>query len=107
MLSIVRQASLNNKRHCSPLLRACAISFFYYQLAIGYLHTGRDLRRLDSTSQSAIFSGFGELLEGVATVRAFAVEKRFLDAMHAKIDITTKVCCRALITVRENRLIIS
>lgn len=60
-------------------------------LAIGYLNTGRDLRRMESNSRSPIFSGFGELLEGIVTVRAFSAEHRFMDDLHTKIDVTTKV----------------
>jgi hypothetical protein len=60
-------------------------------LAIGYLNTGRDLRRMESNSRSPIFSGFGELLEGIVTVRAFSAEQRFLDSLHAKVDLTTQV----------------
>jgi hypothetical protein len=60
-------------------------------LAIGYLNTGRDLRRMESNSRSPIFSGFGELLEGIVTVRAFSAEQRFLDSLHVKVDLTTQV----------------
>ena len=60
-------------------------------LAIGYLNTGRDLRRMESNSRSPIFSGFGELLEGIVTVRAFSAEQRFLNSLHAKVDLTTRV----------------
>ena len=63
----------------------------YRRLAIGYLNTGRDLRRMESNSRSPIFSGFGELLEGIVTVRGFSAERRFLDDLHLKIDITSKV----------------
>ncbi|OJA13396.1 hypothetical protein AZE42_08993 [Rhizopogon vesiculosus] len=73
------------------LLPATFIGFFYYILAIGYLQTGRDLRRMESNSRSPIFSGFGELLEGIVTVRAFSAEQRFLDDLHGKIDVTTKM----------------
>jgi ABC-type multidrug transport system fused ATPase/permease subunit len=76
------------------LLPAAFIGFFYYILAIGYLKTGRDLRRMESNSRSPIFSGFGELLEGIVTVRAFSAEQRFLDDLHSKIDVTTKVTPR-------------
>jgi hypothetical protein len=76
-------------------------------LAIGYLNTGRDLRRMESNSRSPIFSGFGELLEGIVTVRAFSAEQRFLDNLHEKIDLTTQVCiiflflvCSCLLTKR-------
>jgi hypothetical protein len=46
---------------------------------------------MESNSRSPIFSGFGELLEGIVTVRAFSAEKRFLDALHTKVDLTTQV----------------
>ena len=81
---------------------AIIIGYFYRLLAIGYLNTGRDLRRMESNSRSPIFSGFGELLEGIVTVRAFSAERRFLDDLHVKIDVTTKVCVSSpLSTLRE------
>lgn len=73
------------------LIPAVIIGFFYRMLALGYLKTGRDLRRMESNSRSPIFSGFGELLEGIVTVRAFSAEQRFLDDLHDKIDVTTKM----------------
>lgn len=73
------------------LLPAFAIGVVYYQLALGYLNTGRDLRRMESNSRSPIFSDFGELLEGIVTVRAFSAETRFLDNLLRRIDVTTKV----------------
>ncbi|TDL21715.1 P-loop containing nucleoside triphosphate hydrolase protein, partial [Rickenella mellea] len=73
------------------IVPATIIGMLYYKLAIGYLNTGRDLRRMESTSRSPIFSGFGELLEGIVTVRAFSAEQRFLDGLHKKIDLTTQM----------------
>ncbi|KAF8216981.1 hypothetical protein K438DRAFT_1953861 [Mycena galopus ATCC 62051] len=61
------------------LIPASLIGWFYYTFAVGYLNTGRDLRQMESNSRSPIFSDFGELLNGIVTVRAFAAEKRFLD----------------------------
>ena len=58
---------------------------------MGYLNTGRDLRRMESNTRSPIFSDFGEMLEGIVTVRAFSAEKKFLNNIFVKIDITTKV----------------
>ncbi|KAF9447374.1 P-loop containing nucleoside triphosphate hydrolase protein [Macrolepiota fuliginosa MF-IS2] len=75
----------------SFLVPAFFIGFAYRQLAIGYLNTGRDLRRMESNSRSPIFSDFGELLEGIVTVRAFSAENRFLNNLHKKIDVTTKM----------------
>lgn len=73
------------------LIPAFFIGFVYRELAIGYLNTGRDLRRMESNTRSPIFSDFGELLEGIVTVRAFSAERRFLNNLHTRIDTTTKV----------------
>jgi len=48
------------------------------------------LQRMESNSRSPIFSGFGELPEGIVTVRAFSAENRFLDGLHLKVDRTTR-----------------
>lgn len=74
------------------LIFAILIGFAYCEIAVGYLATGRDLRRMESNTRSPIFSYFHELLEGIVTVRAFSSERRFLDSLHHKIDTTTKVC---------------
>ncbi|KAJ7121096.1 multidrug resistance-associated ABC transporter [Mycena epipterygia] len=73
------------------LFPALIIGYFYRFLAIGYLNTGRDLRRMESNTRSPIFSEFGELLTGIVTVRAFSAEKRFLDNLYPKIDETSKI----------------
>lgn len=73
------------------LFPATIIGFMYQRLAVGYLNTGRDLRRMESNSRSPIFSGFGEMLEGIVTVRAFGAEQRFLNDIHVKIDLTVRM----------------
>ncbi|KDR78083.1 hypothetical protein GALMADRAFT_245072 [Galerina marginata CBS 339.88] len=73
------------------VIPAFFIGMAYRELAIGYLNTGRDLRRMESTTRSPIYSHFGELLEGIVTVRAFSAERQFLDGLHSKLDVTTKM----------------
>ena len=73
------------------MIPASLIGYIYYKLAVGYINIGRDLRRMDSNTRSPIFSSFGELLEGVVTVRAFSAEQRFLDNHTEKMDLTNKV----------------
>ncbi|KAH8831236.1 hypothetical protein DL96DRAFT_1695080 [Flagelloscypha sp. PMI_526] len=73
------------------LLPAAVIFFLYLQLTIGYLNTGRDLRRMEANTRSPIFSTFSELLDGIVTVRAFSKEKQFLDEFYKKVDLTTKI----------------
>ncbi|KAG8687868.1 hypothetical protein FRC08_011730 [Ceratobasidium sp. 394] len=71
------------------LLPAALIAWLYYLLALGYVRTARDLKRMESNSRSPIFSSFAELLEGIVTVRAFSAEQRFFDVLHRQIDDTT------------------
>jgi ABC-type multidrug transport system fused ATPase/permease subunit len=52
-----------------------------------YLTVARELKRLDSNSRSPIFSHFGESLNGAPTIRAYAQEDRFVDALHTKVDL--------------------
>ncbi|TFK95320.1 hypothetical protein BDV98DRAFT_517859 [Pterulicium gracile] len=73
------------------IIPAVIIGYLYFDLAVGYLNTGRDLRRMESNTRSPIFSDFSEVLEGIVTVRAFSAERRFLHNMHKKIDLTTKM----------------
>lgn len=68
---------------------AAILGFFYRRAAIAYLNTGRDIRRMESNTQSPIFSNFSELLDGIVTVRAFGVESRFLEDLYAKVDLAT------------------
>uniref|UniRef100_D8Q0Y8 Multidrug resistance-associated ABC transporter n=1 Tax=Schizophyllum commune (strain H4-8 / FGSC 9210) TaxID=578458 RepID=D8Q0Y8_SCHCM len=72
------------------LLPAIVIGLIFRECAIGYLETGRDLRRLEANTRSPIFSDFAEVLEGIVTVRAFSAEKRFMNNMHNMIDATSK-----------------
>ncbi|KAK7005882.1 hypothetical protein R3P38DRAFT_3040178 [Favolaschia claudopus] len=67
------------------------IGWFYYIDSTAYLATGRDLKRMESNFQSPIYSDFGELLNGIVTIRAFSVELRFLTNIHTRIDKTTKM----------------
>ncbi|KAH9922425.1 multidrug resistance-associated ABC transporter [Fomitopsis serialis] len=70
---------------------ATILGFFYRRAAVGYLNTGRDIRRMESNSRSPIFANFNELLEGIVTVRAFSAEQKFLDDLYKKVDLTTQM----------------
>lgn len=59
------------------LVPAFFIGWLYVKIAMEYINTGRDLRRMESTNRSPIFQGFSELLDGIVTVRAFSAERRF------------------------------
>jgi len=56
-----------------PLLLPCFFPVLYisYKVCIAYLRVARDLKRIDSTTKSPVFSCFNESLNGLATLRAF------------------------------------
>ncbi|EMD39008.1 hypothetical protein CERSUDRAFT_104287 [Gelatoporia subvermispora B] len=70
---------------------AGVLGYFYRHAAIGYLNTGRDVRRMESNTRSPIFANFSELLEGIVTVRAFSAEQTFLEGLYTKVDLTTRM----------------
>jgi ABC-type multidrug transport system fused ATPase/permease subunit len=51
-----------------------------------YVATLRQLRRLESVSRSPIYSHFSETLAGVTTIRAYAVQDRFMEESEARVD---------------------
>ncbi|KZT18972.1 hypothetical protein NEOLEDRAFT_1152240 [Neolentinus lepideus HHB14362 ss-1] len=66
------------------LIPAFALGLVYHFLIVRYLHIGHDLRQMESNS-------FGELLDGIVTMRAFSTEQQFLDELHSKIDFNIKM----------------
>ncbi|CDZ98657.1 multidrug resistance-associated abc transporter [Phaffia rhodozyma] len=68
------------------LLPAAFLSYAYWRLSVAYIRCGRDLRRMEATARSPIFSGFSETLEGVVTIRAFSSEIRFMEGLQSQFD---------------------
>lgn len=62
------------------------IAILFCAIGMYYLRTSRDLKRLNSTSRSPIFVHFGETVTGVATIRAFGAEQRFIQDNWHKVD---------------------
>ncbi|ODV92295.1 hypothetical protein CANCADRAFT_30494 [Tortispora caseinolytica NRRL Y-17796] len=60
------------------LIAAVFITLLYFVIGYLYLSASRALKRLDSVTKSPIFQNFGETLSGVATIRAYGDERRFL-----------------------------
>ncbi|XP_023165481.2 multidrug resistance-associated protein 1 isoform X10 [Drosophila hydei] len=67
------------------------IAFVYYFAQRFYVATSRQLMRLESVSRSPIYSHFGETVTGVSTIRAYAVEERFIEESDEKVD-KNQVC---------------
>jgi ATP-binding cassette subfamily C (CFTR/MRP) protein 1 len=61
------------------LLIYCGLSSFFR-------NTSRDLKRIDSTTRSFIYSHFAEQLTGTASIRAFGQQETFLKKLSKSID---------------------
>ncbi|KAI5478748.1 ATP-binding cassette transporter [Pseudohyphozyma bogoriensis] len=57
------------------------LSIVYFQTAVLFSKTARELRRLDSVSKSPLYSIYGEAIAGVAVIRAFGSSHRFMQLM--------------------------
>lgn len=68
------------------LLPGFFITLAYVFLGNFYLHSSRDLKRLESVERSPLFQQFGETLSGVTTIRAYSDERRFVRDNLARIN---------------------
>ncbi|KAF9586708.1 hypothetical protein BGW38_008631 [Lunasporangiospora selenospora] len=62
------------------------IVIIYGFIGAVYVPVSRDLKRLNSNSRSPILNHFNEALTGLATIRAFGYEKRFLTKNLVNLD---------------------
>lgn len=68
------------------LIAGFFITVAYCFLGSFYLHSSRDLKRLESVERSPLFQQFGETLSGVTTIRAYGDERRFVRDNLARIN---------------------
>ncbi|XP_008276233.1 ATP-binding cassette sub-family C member 4 [Stegastes partitus] len=77
-----------------PLL----LAFLY--LRRYFLHTSRNVKRLESTTRSPVFSHLSSSLQGLWTIRAFGAEERFQKAFDAHQDLHSEAWFLFLTTSR-------
>ena len=77
----------------SPIFIAVFIplSVVYWGVQKIYVRTSRQLRRLESSTRSPIYSWFGEAVSGVSTIKAFQIQDRFIKEIEDKLD-TNQSC---------------
>ena len=68
------------------LIAGVFIGFIYSATAFFYIHSSRDLKRIESIQRSPLFQAFGETLSGVVTIRAYGDESRFLQENHNRVN---------------------
>ncbi|KAI8066832.1 hypothetical protein BC940DRAFT_274537 [Gongronella butleri] len=68
------------------LIPGAMIAVFFCLMGIYYLRTSRELQRLTSVCRSPVYVQFGECVHGVATIRAFGCQERFIQENIDKVD---------------------
>ncbi|CAF0918354.1 unnamed protein product [Adineta ricciae] len=62
------------------------LAFVFAFIQRVYIASSRQLRRLDSTTRSPVYSHFGETVQGLSSIRAYHVQKRFIDQSDQLLD---------------------
>ncbi|KAK6349334.1 hypothetical protein TWF730_010082 [Orbilia blumenaviensis] len=72
----------------TPIMLICAVVLFGVGLALAvyYLKTAREIKRIESVNKSPIFELFGSVLLGVGTIRAFGESEAYIEKMDKRID---------------------
>ncbi|KAM0790888.1 hypothetical protein ACM66B_004727 [Microbotryomycetes sp. NB124-2] len=74
----------------SFLIAAFFIAIAYVVIGYLYLASSRELKRSESVTKSPIFSTFGEVLNGVTTIRAYGDAARFTKQIFELVDINNR-----------------
>lgn len=62
------------------------VALMFRSIGAYYLKTSRDMKRLNAVSRSPIYVQFNETVVGVATIRAFGCQRRFMEENFKRID---------------------
>ncbi|XP_017337542.1 multidrug resistance-associated protein 4 isoform X1 [Ictalurus punctatus] len=65
-----------------------------------FLQTSRDIKRLEATTRSPVFSHLSSSLQGLSTIRAFKAEERFQQTFDSQQDLHSEACFLFLTTSR-------
>ncbi|XP_039693710.1 ATP-binding cassette sub-family C member 4 isoform X5 [Pteropus medius] len=80
-----------------PLVPLCII---FFVLRSFFLETSRDVKRLESTTRSPVFSHLSSSLQGLWTIRAYKTEERFQELFDAHQDLHSEAWFLFLTTSR-------
>ncbi|XP_050416423.2 multidrug resistance-associated protein 1 [Patella vulgata] len=68
------------------LVLVIPLGILYWLIQRFYVPTSRQLKRLESTTRSPIYTHFGETIAGASTVRAYGCTQRFIDESQSRVD---------------------
>ncbi|KAF9120571.1 hypothetical protein BGW39_011263 [Mortierella sp. 14UC] len=63
---------------------------FYYYAAVYYRSSSREIKRIDSILRSSLYAHFSETLSGLATIRAYREQERFIGRNAYFIDLENR-----------------
>jgi ABC-type multidrug transport system fused ATPase/permease subunit len=86
MFSIVSIVALISVITPMFLIAGALLTVVYIAVGAFYIHSSRDLKRVESTQRSPLYQQFGETLSGVTTIRAYGDERRFIDDNSRRIN---------------------
>ncbi|KAI8930188.1 hypothetical protein BC831DRAFT_508630 [Entophlyctis helioformis] len=70
----------------STIFGIAPVAAVYVGIGLQYLRSSRELKRMESTTRSPIYSHFGESSTGASTIRAYAAQGRFIDETHELVN---------------------
>ncbi|CAN9498397.1 unnamed protein product [Ophioblennius macclurei] len=82
------------------LIPVVPLLFFFLYMRRFYLKTSRDVKRLESTTRSPVFSHLSSSLQGLWTIRAFKAQDRLKRAFDAHQDLHSEAWFLFLMTSR-------
>lgn len=82
------------------LIPVLPLLLFFIYLRRYFLRTSRDIKRLESTTRSPVFSHLSSSLQGLWTIRAFRAEERFQKTFDAHQDLHSEAWFLFLTTSR-------
>ncbi|XP_070617234.1 ATP-binding cassette sub-family C member 6 [Erythrolamprus reginae] len=82
------------------LVAILPLSALYVALQVFFVTTSCQLKRLEATSRSPIYSNISETFEGTCLIRAFGVQQRFIVQNDIKVDENHKVSFPAVVADR-------
>ncbi|XP_049919634.1 ATP-binding cassette sub-family C member 4-like isoform X3 [Epinephelus moara] len=82
------------------LIPVIPLLFVFLYLRRFYLHTSRDVKRLESTTRSPVFSHLSSSLQGLGTIRALSAEERLKKAFDAHQNLHSEAWFLYLMTSR-------
>jgi len=79
-------------RNMAPLVLGM-LPVFLLSFHVGYTYqrSARELKRLDSVTRSPIYSHFADTVSGVATLRAYGAQRRFIAESDKRVDVNDMV----------------